>query len=564
MADRRRHFALGGFALSVLLLLSAWSAQAATLFVTNIHDTGAGSLRSEILAASSGDVINFNVSGTIMLGSSLPTIGKNLTIDGSGQSITVDGANSFEIFSVNSVGTLNLKFLTLAHGSATNTTPGGTGEGGAIFNFGTLNVTNCTFLDNNAIGGFGTEIGGGGVGGAIANLGGTLTVSNSTFSGNQATGGASAGKGGNGQGGAIFTDSADAMSITNSTFSGNQAVGAAGDGQGAGGAIFNAGTLSMLTVTNSTFSGNEATGGVPIAGAIANTFGTVSLKSTILADGSPHNCGGGSITDAGYNISDDNSCGFTMAPGGTSVNNSMTLHLDPLGLQNNGGPTNTIALELDSEAVDFIPVANCTDQSAVPLTTDQRGFPRPDFGNPRFCDAGAFELQTTPIVIEASGERVQIVHASNPGGNQLNTAFTFIENGSPTCDAADDAFNGFTVTLSSGTCADLGNNALSLGLDAFAVHTVNKESYGTFYFADAPFTVSARMVELPPPVSPACGEFTVNLEVTGFDLTFLGNGPFALIVSNSDGDQGCLDITNAIVGNQIVTPGHGVRRVRRR
>jgi hypothetical protein len=43
-----------------------------------------------------GDTINFSVSGTITLGSALPAIAINLTIDGSGQSITIDGANSFQ------------------------------------------------------------------------------------------------------------------------------------------------------------------------------------------------------------------------------------------------------------------------------------------------------------------------------------------------------------------------------------------------------------------------------------------------------------------------------------
>ena len=34
-------------------------------------------------------------------------------------------------------------------------------------------------------------------------------------------------------------------------------------------------------------------------------------------------------------------------------------------------------------------------------------------------------------------------------------AFTFTENGAPTCDAADDAFNGFTVLLRTGSCGAL-------------------------------------------------------------------------------------------------------------
>ena len=74
--------------------------------------------------------------------------------------------------------------------------------------------------------------------------------------------------------------------------------------------------------------------------------------------------------------------------------------LDPKGLQSNGGPTQTIALETGSPAIDAIPQASCTDQaSPTPnrLTTDQRGMPRPDpidgFNGP--CDIGTYEFQDT-------------------------------------------------------------------------------------------------------------------------------------------------------------------------
>ncbi len=50
------------------------------------------------------------------------------------------------------------------------------GDGGGIFNDGTLTVTNSTFSGNSAVDG----------GGGIYNSGGTLTVTDSTFSGNSA------------------------------------------------------------------------------------------------------------------------------------------------------------------------------------------------------------------------------------------------------------------------------------------------------------------------------------------------------------------------------------------
>ncbi len=614
MADRGRRVALAAIALSFLFVAIPGLARAAMFTVTNTNDTGMGSLRDAITNANAAptavNTINFTVSGTITLGSLLPEIVNtspgSLTIDGSGRAITVDGASMFEIFMVNSGATLNLRFLTLAHGLALSNEQGD-GDGGAVFNDGgTLTVTNCTFLDNRAIGSDveGSGFGAPGQGGAISNFG-QLTVTDSTFTGNQAIGGAGVSpgvSGGGGEGGAIYNDGAmtvmgstfsanmanggvgdgasggngiggaidhtvGTVTIINSTFSANQVVGGSGigGGDGDGGAIF---SEAALTLTNATFSGNQATAGSGgnaknFGGAVFNDGSTLSLKGTILASSNPANCTG-TITDVGHNISDDDTCGFS----GTSLNDSTTLHLDPAGLQNNGGPTNTIALEGNSEAVDFIPVASCTDQSSptpMKLTTDQRGLPRPDPGNPGFCDAGAYELQTMPFVIVPKSERLQIVHSSVPSGNQLNTAFTFIENGFPTCGAANDAFNGFTMDLISGSCADLGGAILEISTGPFTVHTVNHQSYGTVFFAEPPVTLSIRMVELPLPAAPACGEWTINLELAGLDLTPLGNGPFALILKNSDGDQGCFDITNAIVGNQIPTPpSHSVRRGTRR
>ena len=406
MADRIRSFLVALIVVPASLLAMSGLARAATLTVTNINDTGAGSLRAEILAASSGDTINFGVSGTITLGSALPAIAISLTIDGSGQAITVDGASMFQIFNVNSGATLNLRFLTLAHGLA-DANEEGEGAGGAIFNEGgILTVTNCTLSDSQSLGSavIGNGTGFAGVGGAIWSEG-MLTVTDSTFTGNRATGGAGASTGvggGVGEGGAIFNEGA--VTVTDSTFTDNQATGGVGDGaaggNGVGGAILNqVGTVTVINstfsanlatggagsdggrgaggaifsgdtvhVTNATFSRNQATagaggGGLASGGAIENGGSSVGVKGTIFSTNTPANCAVG-VLDLGHNISDDGSCGFS----GTSINDSTTLNLDPAGLQNNGGPTNTIALEPNSQAVDFIPVADCTDQSLPPCS----------------------------------------------------------------------------------------------------------------------------------------------------------------------------------------------------
>jgi hypothetical protein len=263
--------------------------------------------------------------------------------------------------------TLKLKNLTIADGFASDHT-----NGGGIANDGTLTVTNSTVSDNIASLGNGGGISSNGTltvtkstfsnnggldGGGILS-GGTLTITNSTFSDNVAH-----------FGGAI--ESGPLTVITNSTFSGNGAF--------AGGAIDSGGTL---TVTSSTFSDND----------VAN-FGSASFKNTILAGGQNCFLFGQPITDAGYNISSDTTCGFAKTG---SANNGDGI--DPLlstdGLANNGGPTETIALVSGSPAIDAIPVADCTDQASPPkaITTDQRGMPRPDPGED-VCDIGAYESQ---------------------------------------------------------------------------------------------------------------------------------------------------------------------------
>ena len=85
----------------------------------------------------------------------------------------------------------------------------------------------------------------------------------------------------------------------------------------------------------------------------------------------------------GYNLDDDGTCGFTGQPGDLSDTPS---GLDPAGLENNGGPTKTIALEPGSAAI-----GDVSNGSLCPAT-DQRGVTR---GTP--CDIGAYNTQADTI-----------------------------------------------------------------------------------------------------------------------------------------------------------------------
>src|SRR6266403_324502 len=288
-------------------------------------------------------------------------ISADTTIDG-GSVVTISGGGTVMVFIVAGAGvTLALDNVTISGGNSV-------GAGGAIFNSsGTVTVTNSTFSGNSASR----------TGGAIFNTsGGTLTVTNSTFSNNSAAA----------DSGAIRNDGT--LTVTNSTFSNNNA------GHD-GGAIFN--NSGSPTVTNSTFSGNSA---ATDGGAIFNgSTLTVTVTNSILANStSGGNCSvsdrGGPITDGGHNIDDGGTCGFTGTNCATTTGTSFCKTdplLDPAGLANNGGATQTIALEAGSPAIN---AANETVCAAPPVNNlDQRGFVRPGVGATN-CSIGAYEFNS--------------------------------------------------------------------------------------------------------------------------------------------------------------------------
>ena len=324
--------------------------------VTSLADDGSpGTLRYEIANANSGDMITFSVAGTITLTQGVLELSRDVMISGPGAAnLAISGNSASTVFQIdpNVIGAIS--GVTIENGNC-NTFGC---SGGAIYNdHGTLTVTNSTFSGNSA----GYE------GGGIFQYGGTLTVTNSTFSGNSAYGG-----------GAILFDRGT-LTVTNSTFSGNSGR--------YGGGIDNA--SGTVVVTNSTFSGNSAGYG----GGIVNDSGILTVKNTLLANSSSGgNCytdGSNTFTSAGYNLSDDTSCSSYFTQTGdinnTSGTNNNFAGLDPEGLQNNGGPTQTIALLSSSGAVDS---GSCTDVNGNTIISDQRGVPRPQ-GNS--CDIGAYE-----------------------------------------------------------------------------------------------------------------------------------------------------------------------------
>jgi hypothetical protein len=95
--------------------------------INNSNSPGVDTTGGDCAAGTGNDIINFSVSGTITLNSALPPIANSVvTIDGTGQTVTVDGAKTFQVFTVSSTATVTLNDLTIAHGNSGN-------EGGGIF-----------------------------------------------------------------------------------------------------------------------------------------------------------------------------------------------------------------------------------------------------------------------------------------------------------------------------------------------------------------------------------------------------------------------------------------------
>jgi hypothetical protein len=314
-------------------------------------------------ALAGGGAVTFTCSGTITLASTIAIL-VDTTIDGSGQTVTISGGKAVGVFTVGSAFPpvtviVSLNNLTIADGIA--------GVGGGVANFNSLlKVTNSTFSGN-----FAQFFGGG-----IFSYHAPVLVSNSTFSGNHAQQ----------SGGGIYN--LGGLNVINGTFSGN--------GAALGGGVYNEGVVNML---DSTFSGN----GAALGGGIYNTGTSATfLLNTIVANsGSGKNCFnlGAFLEDAGGNLDTDGTCVGRTSP-------------DPLlgPLQNNGGPTQTMAIPMASPAFGGGAAAYCP-------ATDQRGVLRPQFLS---CDIGAFEFATANSLLTAVRDNILNVIPTLPVGDDLD------------------------------------------------------------------------------------------------------------------------------------------------
>ncbi len=416
----------------------------ASIPVTTTADSGLGSLREAINGASYGDMITFHpdlAGQTITLASTLG-IGKGLMINGStlNPRVEISGNNTVQIFAVDprfdSSGSRDVKFLSLILKNSKGAMGIGGGnilidkvsfigntayDGGAIaaccyntsitivqsefksnsaqryggaisVQFGKLTIQGSIFTDNIA----------GSVGGAISiERQGPYTFEDNTFINNTGL-----------SGGAIRFESVESpVILRRNLFSGNKA-------SLNGGAIFESLSFStgLFTIENNTFYGNEATnkgGGLVISnGAIVrnNTFshnkagtqgggsahiGSAYLYNNILAN----NAGGGECTASGFGSAVGN---HNLIENGSGLCSKLTNTIvsDPMlgSIADNGGFTQTMALNAGSPAIDAADDVNC-------LPTDQRGVTRPQGSH---CDIGAYEYNSLDSAVDVMVEGSEV------------------------------------------------------------------------------------------------------------------------------------------------------------
>ena len=330
--------------IALVLVAVTFHSRAAMLTVTTTSDTGPGSLRERIEATGIGDTIVFasSVTGMITLTNGDLILRRTTFIDGPGPNVlTISGFGSNGVFQIANFGDYRISGLTVANGASW------AGNGGGIYNDGSLTVLNSTISSNQATLG----------GGILNNLNtATLTIINSTIAGNIAS---------------------------------------------SGGGILASGSLAM---TNCTIVGNQANAPGPSGGGVnvSNLSPPAKVRNTIIALNVAANSAPdviGPFSSQGYNFIGSTNWGTGFgATGDRFGNNNARLNPVLTKLQDNGGSTPTLAPLPGSPVIDR--------GHSSGLHTDQRGRPRPsDLSNYTNgasgdgADIGAVELSSLGLIV---------------------------------------------------------------------------------------------------------------------------------------------------------------------
>lgn len=435
---------------------------AATHYVQNCNDSGAGSLRAIIadtVNTASGDVVDLSQIGTCGSSISLTTgaivvTQPSLTIQGpAGGHATVTGyyygtrsSEPARVFTHTGTGTLSLSYLNISYG---NPSSSGGVYGGCIFSAGTVLMEHAQVYACKAASTGGGEVFGAGIyaagdliakysqisnnkivgGGTTFGAGvfarGAVDTKYSTISGNS---GAQRAAGIAASHGASITSStisgntsnfdmaglyvvgtgSDSLQISNSTISGNYAV------SGTVGGVF---SRISTTVQNSTIAFNSAGSGNLFSppqyfspGLSISPTGsiTVTLQSSILSNNTYGT--GNNVTEADFSTAVAGSNSVTLSGSGNLIRvakgpqTPITTTACPLlgALHSNGGRTQTHALMSHSPAID-------AGNNNANLTTDQRGagylrVSGPPGSSDPGADIGAYEVQQDDVIFNVNFE----------------------------------------------------------------------------------------------------------------------------------------------------------------
>jgi Bacterial Ig-like domain (group 3) len=263
-------------------------------------------------------------------------------------------------------------------------------------------------LNSGGPGGFG---GGGGGGGAIGDSDFKPAGRFGGFGGGEGGYGAGSsgmgnggGGGGAGLGGGIFSNGGS-VTLVDDTFNANSATG--GAGSGLGGAVFI--LDSTFSATFDTFSGDSVTNGDTSAGNASEVYvladGKGAVYSATLVDDILGQSGDSAVDDfvaaAGDGKAPDlagssNDLVTNNPTDGTGLTGSDIIGGNPMlgALANNGGPTQTMALQTGSPAIAAGITADFPGTDS-PITTDQSGAP---LNSPTDLGALHYSLLVTPSV----------------------------------------------------------------------------------------------------------------------------------------------------------------------